>query len=88
MLEILPLVCMLSRLRRDMNWWTCSKIPGVQWIILVAMDIRTTRSFSDKIEKCFHFCTELSCLVKYWTYGFETVIFQIHLSCWTPRQND
>ncbi|GFT63225.1 hypothetical protein TNCV_4747191 [Trichonephila clavipes] len=38
---------MHARHRRDMDWQTCSKIPGVSQIVAAAMDIHTTRSISE-----------------------------------------
>ncbi|GFX15399.1 hypothetical protein TNCV_3303281 [Trichonephila clavipes] len=47
-LKLLPLACMYARYRREMDWWTCSKIPDVSWIeAAAAIDIHAFRSISD-----------------------------------------
>ncbi|GFY32330.1 hypothetical protein TNCV_3558381 [Trichonephila clavipes] len=38
-LKLLQLACMHVRHLRDMDWWTCSKIPGVLRIVAAVMDI-------------------------------------------------
>ncbi|GFT68320.1 hypothetical protein TNCV_659291 [Trichonephila clavipes] len=36
-----------ARHRSDMDWWTCSKIPGVSLILAEVIDIRAARSISE-----------------------------------------
>ncbi|GFU99894.1 uncharacterized protein TNCV_1257431 [Trichonephila clavipes] len=47
MFEIAALACMHTQHRRDMEWWTCSKIPRFSRIAAAALDIHATRSLSE-----------------------------------------
>ena len=38
------LVCMHTRHQRDMDMQTCSKIPGVSWIVVASMNILAPKS--------------------------------------------